>query len=566
MRRLLVLAAAVALCAGPLIGAGAAGASVTANTAVTAQIEGSGSTWAQNAIDQWITDVTARGLQVIYTGSGSAQGRIDFRNDVTDFAVSDIGFQGFDPSTDTNDTNCQNTNPLSDCRPYVYLPIVAGGTSFPYQIRVAGQLVESLRLSGETIAKIFTGGITNWDDPEIASDNNHKFYLANNTYVTSLPNLQIHPVADSQGSGASAQFSLYLDTEYPSIWKPFSDGVGMTEYFPQKDGITAEPGSQGIIDYVTSAAANGAIGYDEYSYAKNINWPVADLENSAGYFVAPTQYNVAVALTLAQINMDKSSANYLLQNLDNVYTNSDKRTYPLSSYSYMIMPTSPSDPRLGDNAAPEAQTLADFIDWSICGGQREVGPAGYSPLPINLAQASFEQMYKLHTADSAVSIANLNVATQCNNPTFWAGHPDGNYLAQIAPEPYPCAQSGQGPCSPSEAVGSTGNPQGGKAPPPSGGTSPSPGSSTSSGATSPGSSTSPSSGTAADTGGGGTSGTTTGDSGGGQEADVGMSTALAESEGNGYGGWLVVLVAVEVLLLLVIPPLVVLRRQRRIGR
>jgi phosphate transport system substrate-binding protein len=50
--------------------------------------------------------------------------------------------------------------------------------------------------------------------------------------------------------------------------------------------------------------------------------------NSAGYYTLPTQYNVAVALTKAIINTDKTSPNYLLQNLDNVYTFNDPRAYP----------------------------------------------------------------------------------------------------------------------------------------------------------------------------------------------------------------------------------------------
>ncbi len=129
-------------------------------------------------------------------------------------------------------------------------------------------------------------------------------------------------------------------------------------------------------------------------------WPTALLENQAGYFTAPTQYNVAVALTKAQINLDKSSPNYLLQKLSNVYTNPDKRTYAMSSYSYMIIPTSPTDQRM---STPKRQTLAEFIDWDICGGQAEMGQLGYSPLPINLAQASFAQMSKLHTADKHVA-------------------------------------------------------------------------------------------------------------------------------------------------------------------
>ena len=56
----------------------------------------------------------------------------------------------------------------------------------------------------------------------------------------------------------------------------------------------------------------------------------------------PSEYNDAVALTKAQINMNPSSTDYLLENLDNVYTNPDPRTYPLSSYSYTVMPTSAS--------------------------------------------------------------------------------------------------------------------------------------------------------------------------------------------------------------------------------
>jgi len=551
-RRLLAVFAAVVVSVGPLIGPTVAGA------AVTAQIDGSGSTWAENAVNQWIFDVTSKGLQVVFTGSGSAQGRTDFRNDTTDFAVSDIGFQGFDPSNGSNDTSCQDPRVKSSCRPYVYAPIVAGGTSFPYQVRVGGRLLTNLRLSGETIAKIFTLKIINWDDPAITRDNNgHK-----------LPDLPIIPVVDSEGSGSTAQFTRYLATEYPSIWKPFAgSGGAVTEYFPRKGPEIAEAGSDGIINFVTSAAGNGAIGYDQYSYALGKRcpgcfngWPVAQLENKAGYFVAPTQYDVAVALTKAQIDMNKNSANYLLQNLNNVYTNPDKRTYPLSSYSYMIIPTSANDQRM---STPKRQTLADFIDWSICGGQAEIGPTGYSPLPINLAQASFQQMYKLHTADKAVQISNLNVATQCHNPTFWAGHPDGNFLAKIAPEPPLCDKVGQGPCAPGQGVGPLGNPTHGK-PPPSSNGSPSP---KASGSTSPSAHASASSSTAPGAGTSGAPGASSAPGAGGNTAAGGSAANVDASQGSNSTGVLVGLALAELVLLVAIPPFVAwLRRQRRAAR
>jgi phosphate transport system substrate-binding protein len=551
MRRWFTFATAVAVFfLTPLLGA------TSGNAAPThALISGSGSSWAANAVNQWISDVASRGLQVVFTAAGSAQGRTDFRNVTTDFAVSDIGFQGVDSETGASDTNCTNPTNPSTCRPYAYLPIVAGGTSFPYQIREGGQLVRNLRLSGETLAKIFTNQITNWDDPAITADNNGR----------KLPPLPIIPVVHSEGSGSTAQFTRYLDTEYPSIWRPFSHETGLTEYFPNQGDQVPENGSDGVMNFISSADANGAIGYDEYSYALGKNYPVAQLENKAGYFTAPTQYNVAVALTKAQIDMNRSSPDYLLQNLNNVYTMPDKRAYAMSSYSYMIIPTSPTDPRM---TTAKRQTLADFLYWDICGGQAEMGPIGYSPLPINLVEASFQQTNKLHTADPSVQLSNENVTT-CHNPTFVAGHPKENLLAQIAPEPPLCDESGHGPCVASTGVGVNKNPNKGKAPKPT--SSPTTGSGNGNGN---------------GNGNGGGQGTGTGnsngsspppsDSGGStgvQPADVSNQqgsilsspTSLPESDNGGISGLLAVLAAIELLLVLAIPPIVVRRIQHRRG-
>jgi phosphate ABC transporter phosphate-binding protein len=402
-------------------------------------IQGSGSSWASNAVNQWIADVEPNGLQVVFTASGSAQGRKDFAYDTTDFAVSDIGYQGKDTVSGQDDT--------SQGRAFAYLPVVAGGTSFPYQVRVGGQLVRNLRLSGLTLAKIFTNKITDWSDPAITADNNGH----------ALPSLPIIPVVHSEGSGSTAQFTRYLDKQYPSLWRPYFGGTGLTEYYPRQGPQIAQNGSDGVINFITSSSGNGSIGYDEYSYALNKDYPVAKVENAAGYFTAPTQYNVAVGLTQAQINMDKSSPDYLLQNLDDVYTYGDQRTYPLSSYSYMIIPTGATDSRM---TTAKRQTVADFLYYSVCQGQAEMGPIGYSPLPVNLVQASFDQVAKLKQADPNVDLTNRDVST-CNNPTFVAGQPSRNYLAEIAPQPPACDKAGTGPCSSDQGL-TNGNPSGGK--------------------------------------------------------------------------------------------------------
>jgi phosphate transport system substrate-binding protein len=143
--------------------------------------------------------------------------------------------------------------------------------------------------------------------------------------------------------------------------------------------------------------------------------------------------------------MDKSSPGYLLQNLDHVYTDPDPRTYPLSSYVYEIEPTGTTAQDSSISTA-KRQTIADFTYYSICQGQKEIGPIGYSPLPVNLVEAGFGQIAKLKKADPAIDLTNRNVKT-CNNPTFVEGHPSTNYLAKIAPQPPSCDKIHAGPCA-----------------------------------------------------------------------------------------------------------------------
>ncbi len=562
IRRIIVLVSTAVLAALPAGSAQAAGAH--------ALIQGSGSSWAANAVNQWIADVHASGLQVVFTSQGSAQGRKDYANNTVDFAVSDIGYQGTDPATGADDT--------SQGRGYAYLPIVGGGTSFPYQIRDHGQLVRNLRLSGQTLAKIFTNQITNWSDKEITADNNGRV----------LPSLPIIPVVHSEGSGSTYQFTRYLAKEYPSSWGPF--GGGATEYFPRKGPQVAENGSDSVMNFISSGSANGAIGFDEYSYALGKNYPVAKVLNSAGYYTLPNQYNVAVALTRAQIDtVDKDDpSKYLLQNLDQVYTYRDSRVYPLSSYSYMIIPTSASDQKM---TTAKRQTLADYLYYSLCQGQKEMGPIGYSPLPINLVSAGFQQTALLHTADSKVDLTSENVAT-CHNPTFVAGQPTRNYLAEIAPLPPGCDKQGAGPCTGSGDTGqanptATGSSKGGsKSSSGTSGTSGSGGSSSGGSGSSGGAAPSTgragaAAGNAAGTGRAATAKSAaapqldpaTGQlvSGDGSEsADtgtvLGSATVLDASQSSGVNAGLSALAVLLLVCALVVPPLVSIQLRRRSGR
>ena len=424
--------------------AGVAGMPSAASAAVYAQIEGTGSTWSELIVQQWIADVDASGMKVVYTGGGSTKGRKDFAQASTDFAISEIPYQGTDE---------QGNADTSNGRDFAYLPIVAGGTAFTYQLKIGNEMVRNLRLSGETIAKIFTNQITNWNDPAIAKDNNGRPF----------PSIPITPVVRSDGSGTTAQFTTWMDKAHPDVWRPYFGKSGLTSYYPKKSGsrMVSQAGSDQVMNSIAASTGNGFIGYVEYAYPVNKDYPVVKVLNEGGYYVEPTQYNVAVALTKARINTSDPSnpSTYLTQILDDVYTNADPRAYPISSYSYMVIPTASDDPRM---TTAKRQTLADFLYYSLCAGQSKAGPYGYSPLPLNLVQAGFEQIAKLGRADKGVDLTDRDVKS-CNNPTFDGKNLANNKLAQIAPQPAACDKVGEGPCGTATGTGEPSTDEGGAA-------------------------------------------------------------------------------------------------------
>ncbi len=392
------------------------------------QITGSGSTWSANALQQWIRNVWSNyQWKITYSESGSTQGRNDFKNGTADFGVSEIPYG----IANSNEADAPSN------RAFVYMPIVAGGTAFMYNLQIGGKRVTNLRLSGDTVGKIFTGVITRWDDPQVIADNPS----------LALPAIPIVPVVRSDGSGATAQFSIWMRQEHPDLWDAYcpkvgrvfvNDHCGVTSNYPvvPGTGFVSRAGSNGVAGYVAQPQAVGAITFVEYSYATNSGFPVAKLLNKSGYYTEPTASNVAVALLSAHINEDTTSQNYLTQDLSDVYTSGDPRTYPLSSYSYIILPTA-----LENNFTEnKGLTLADFGAYFLCEGQQQAESLGYSPLPINLVQAGQDQIRKIPGGDPAIK-----GISDCNNPTFT---PDGsNKLANEAPPPSECDKQGATQCS-----------------------------------------------------------------------------------------------------------------------
>ena len=477
-------------------------------------ISGAGSTWSANALDQWIADVQQYGMQVNYAPTGSSDGRSEFLQGTVDYAASDIPFQSH-PEDGSNPE-------VPAAGSYAYVPVTAGGTVFMYNLHINGQRVTNLRLSGQNVAKIFTGEISSWNDPAIAADNPQ----------LTLPAETIVPVVRSDGSGSTAQFSLWMISQYPNIWNAYcktsgrAPACGETSYYPTVTGMIAQSGDLGVAGYVSQGYADGAIGYVNYSYALNAKFPVAKMLNAAGYYTEPTPDNVAVSLLQAQVDTTdvNDPSKYLTQQLGNVYTDTDPRAYALSSYSYLIIPTTVK----GQFTANKGKTLAAYLYYAMCQGQQESAGLGYSPMPYNLVQDSFTQVTKIPGA----VVENINIQT-CKNPTFSATSP--NLLANEAPQPAACDKQGSTQC----ATGTAGdtNPttlNGGSS---GGGASGGGSSSSASGSTSSGGSTGGSTAASRAKSGAGSTGTSTGRAGttAGRGAAVGGTTVGGRTTSGATG-------------------------------
>ncbi|WP_344445045.1 substrate-binding domain-containing protein, partial [Kitasatospora nipponensis] len=446
------------------------GQSVPAYAATS--LNADGSSWAGPAIEKWRTDVADRGITINFTPNGSAAGRQQWENGQDDFTASDVPFRS---STDNGASSDQHRGGVGNAERavygYSYVPITAGGTAFMYNLVVGGKQVTDLRLSPDNIVDLFTGRITYWDDPKITQ-----------SYGKALPHLLVTPVIRSDGSGATAQFTRWMEHTHQQQWDAYCQAVNnvacgdYTEFFPPSGRALAQNGSDQVAHYIEQPSGLGSIGYDEYAFALTSGWPVAKVLNPAGYYTLPTASNVAVALTAAKIrgvddNTSPDDPNYLQQNLDGVYTNPDKRSYPVSSYSYVIVPRSgaadPVPPRFND---AKGAALSQYLSYVLCAGQATgssgIDSIGYSPIPRGLVQGGLKQVAHIPGNSSNVDPSTLG---NCANPTFdSAGH---LIILQNAPQPNGCDLQGMPlTCNRNNPSGSTATSTGGTTGGPTGGT------------------------------------------------------------------------------------------------
>jgi len=330
-------------------------------------ILGLGASFPQLELDQWRADVKRLyNLDVNYQAVGSGAGRQRFIDNVGDFNVSDIQF-------------LPNELPRVT-RPFVYVPVSAGGLAFMFNLKDAqGQRVNDLKLTADTVCKIFAGQITSWDDPAITASNGR-----------ALKRVPITPVHRADAAGTSFVLSEYCIALAPGVWgnlineynrrNPRSPkGPEPTENWPVVAGRSADQ-SNGVADNVAAGDGEGRITAVETGFARARRFPVASVLNASGAYAQPTEANVTRALRYARV---RSNGTHEL-----VFTGAGADVYYPSTYSYIIAQT------IGFNPA-KGYVLASYIYYAATTGQEKANALGYAALSPNLVSAAVDAAEKI---------------------------------------------------------------------------------------------------------------------------------------------------------------------------
>jgi phosphate transport system substrate-binding protein len=242
----------------------------------------------------------------------------------------------------------------------VQWPMIIGG-AIPV-VNIPGISPGQLMLDGPTIASIYMGDITRWNDPAIARLNPS----------LKLPALDIAPVYRSDGSGTNFLFTNFLSKVSPA----FAEKIGSNTSVQWPVGLGAK-GNEGVANQVVQTT--GAIGYVEYAYVIQTHMTYAKLRNRAGQYVSPS----AQAFQAAAANADWSRAPGFYEVLTD---QPGAASWPITGASFILMHT-----RSGDHNTAAA---LQFFHWAYTRGQQLAEQLDYVPIPENvvkLVEARWQQ-------------------------------------------------------------------------------------------------------------------------------------------------------------------------------
>jgi len=321
----------------PLLFAGAASAAQTINAA--------GATFPAPIYQKWFEEFKAKtGIQVNYQPLGSSTGVKQLTESTVDFAASDF------PLTDEQ-LKAVKIRPL-------HFPTVLGAVVVSYNVPGVSK---DLQFSGDTIAGMFMGSITKWNDAKLKADNPG----------VNLPNTDIVVVHRSDGSGTSFIFTDFLSKVSPA-WKA-KVGVSASVSWPIGLGGKGSDGVEGLIKQTP-----GSIGYVELLYALSQKMGYADIRNANGKFVKASFDSVTAA---AAGGMKEMPDDFRVS----IVNAPGDKSYPISSFTWLLIPSQIAD-------ATKKKSITDFLTWMLGDGQKDCQALSYAPLPAAVVAKEKKQI------------------------------------------------------------------------------------------------------------------------------------------------------------------------------
>jgi phosphate transport system substrate-binding protein len=318
----------------------------TTSGPLTGDLNGAGATFPQPAYVEWTAAFQQAnpGVKVNYEGVGSTQGIARLTQMTVDFAGSDV------PMTDVELAAAERASGAK----VLSIPSVLGAVVLAYNLPGVG----TLKLDADTLAAIFLGHVSRWDDPMIG---------ALNPDLT-LPSGSITVVHCRSSTLINLVFTSYLSL-VSAEWRS-SVGAGRTVDWPT--GIGEIQGS-GVSPFGVIVQTPGSIGYVELSYALANQISVADLKNKSGAFVTPTADSAAAAGQGVQLPTDLRFS---------LLDSPTPRAYPIAYGTQILVYAQMKDP-------PKAALLKAFLRWALSpAGNAVAAGLDYAPLSADLKVAA----------------------------------------------------------------------------------------------------------------------------------------------------------------------------------
>ncbi len=309
---------------------------VSGGVATAAEITGAGSTFAYPILAKWAAAYKDKtGVALNYQSIGSGGGIKQIEAKTVDFGASDMPLK---PA-------------VLEKNGLIQWPVIMGGV-VPV-VNVPGIKAGELKLDGATLAAIYLGTITKWNDAAIAKLNPG----------VKLPDQTIAVVHRSDGSGTTFLFSSYLSEVSPA-WK---SSVGANTAVEWPVGLGGK-GNEGVSNF--AGQTQGSIGYVEYAYALQNKMAWVEMVNRDGALVKPA----IATFQAAAANADWASApGYYL-----VLTNQPGAdSWPITGASFILMYKQSPKPA-------DAQSALKCFDWAYKNGSSMPEALDYVPIPPNV--------------------------------------------------------------------------------------------------------------------------------------------------------------------------------------